>query len=230
MNRLFATGFLALVAATPLGAQVPGVPGVPGPPSIGITFGLKLTTLGIGVEVGKSIAPKLGARVAFNTFGNYKGSVSADGIDYDLSLKLQAFTALLDLYLVGPFRASAGFVINGNKITVTADPTVNVTIGNTQYTASNVGTLTGTIEFARKIAPYLGLGIGGRGRVGFIFELGAMFPGGVDVGYVATTPLTGAAKTAFDAEAERERQNIDADADSALKVWPVVGFGLQIKI
>lgn len=228
MNRMLAIGLVAAATVSPLAAQVPGVPG---PPSLGITFGLKLTTLGIGVEVGKSLpVPRLNARVSFNTFGNYKGSVSVDNIDYDLSLKLQAFTALLDVYLVGPLRASAGLVINGNKISVTADPTINVDIGNVTYTASQVGTLTGTIEFARKFAPYLGIGLGGRGRVGFIFDLGAMFPGGVNVTYVATTPLTGAALTAFQAEADRERANIDTDADKFLRIWPVVGIGLQIKI
>jgi len=233
MKSLFAIGLLALVAAAPMEAQVPGVPGVPGPPKIGITIGAKITTLGGGLEVGKSIGPRLGARIGLN-YLKVGSDVDFSNINYSLDLKLTSVPILLDLFLLGPFRASAGLVYNKNELSLALDPTTAITVGNQLFQASDIGTISGTVGFAKKVAPYLGVGIGGRGKIGFVMELGAMFPGDIAVTYTGTTSPTApaAVATAFQQQVQVERTQIEADVNdkSWAKVWPVLGIGLQISI
>ena len=227
LRAAFAASLL-LSSPLALAAQVPGAPKAP---SLGLSVGLKASTLGVGPEVGFSLAPRIGIRGGFN-FLSVSRSFTTDDIDYNASFKLNTIHALLDLYLVGPLRLSGGVMRNGNKLELSADPTIAVQIGNTTYQASDVGTISGKIDF-RKAAGYAGLGIGGKGRVGFIMDLGFMFQGSPRVSYSATTTLpAGAAQTAFNTQVANEAANVQADVNdkSYLKLWPVVGFGLQIKI
>ncbi|MBI4419715.1 MAG: hypothetical protein HY560_02740 [Gemmatimonadetes bacterium] len=221
---------LLLLATFPhLTAQVPGAPK---PPSLGITVGVKATTLGLGPEVGLGIGPRLGFRAGFN-FGSPKADFTFDNIKYSVKLKLSSITGLVDLYLLGPIRLSGGLLINNNKLELSADPTIAVDIGSTTYQASDVGTITGTIDYAKKTSGYLGLGIGGRGKIGFIMVFGIAFTGNPRLAsFIATTPLTGAAKTAFDNEVTNETNRVQTDLNGRkiFNKYPVVGFGLQIKI
>lgn len=200
-------------------------------PSLGLTVGLKASTLGVGPEIGVRLASHLGLRGGFNIF-SVSRAFTTDDIDYNASFKLNTIHALVDLYLAGPFRLSGGVMRNGNKLELSADPTVAVDIGNTTYQASDVGTISGKIDF-RKAAGYVGLGIGGRGRVGFIMDLGVMLQGSPRVSYSATTTLpAGPAQTAFNDEVQTEAANVQLDINdrSYLKLWPVVGIGLQVRI
>ena len=54
-----------------------------------------------------------------------------------------------------------------------------------------MGKINGTIDF-RKGAGYLGLGVGGRGRIGLIMDLGVMMQGTPQVTYTATVSGSGA--------------------------------------
>lgn len=230
MNRLFTAGLLSLIAAVPLAAQVPGVPG---PPKIGITLGAKVSTLGGGLEVGKSFLPRIGARLGLN-YAKVGTDLTIDNISYGLDLKLTSVPVLLDLYLLGPFRASAGLVYHTNQLALSLDPTTAITIGNQSFSAADIGTISGSIGFARKFAPYLGLGIGGRGKIGFVMEFGAMFPGDIAVTYTGTTNPSAppAVATQFQQQVQVERTQIESDINgrSWVKVWPVFGIGLQISL
>src|SRR5688500_6879341 len=104
------------------------------------TVGLKMSTLGFGPEVGFSFAPRVGVRGAFK-LAAVSRDLTSDGIDYSASMTLNSIHALLDLYLVGPFRLSGGLIRNGNKLELSADPTVSVDVGDTTYTASSIGTM-----------------------------------------------------------------------------------------
>lgn len=225
---LSAAALLSLAATVPAAAQVPGAPA---PPSLGIHIGVKATTLGFGPEVGIGIGPRLGFRAGLNVLSMGR-EFDWDGIGYSVDLKFRTITGLLDLYLLGPIRLSGGLAINNNKLQLSADPTVSVQIGNTLYQATDVGTITGTIDYSKKTAPYLGLGIGGRGRIGFILEAGMLFTGSPRLTYTATTTLTGPAATAFQQQVTTETGNVQADLNntSVLKTYPVVGLGLQVKI
>jgi hypothetical protein len=219
--------FLAVTVPAVSVAQVPGVK----TPSLGLTLGLKVSTLGFGPEIGYSFGPRLGVRGGFQLATINSFNLTSNNIQYGASVKLNSWDALLDLYLLGPLRLSAGVIRNGNQFDITATPSGNVKIGDSTYTPSQVGQLTGTIDF-NKGAGYLGLGIGGKGKIGFIMDLGLMFQGSPNVAYTATTSLTGPAYTAFQAQVTKEQNTIQNDLNgrSIFKVWPVVGMGLQVKI
>ena len=209
-----------------LEAQAPHAPKAP---SLGITVGVKATTLGFGPEVGYLFGHHLGIRGGFQ-MATISRDVTVSNIAYSGSIKWRTFHALLDLYLAGPLRLSAGIINNNNKVEISADPTVSEQIGDSTYTASQIGTITGTITF-KKGAPYLGIGLGGKSRVGFIMDLGVMMQGTPIVGYTATTTLSGAAQTTFTQEADKEKAKVQTELDgkSYLKAYPVLGIGLQVK-
>ncbi|MBI4501907.1 MAG: hypothetical protein HY700_12205 [Gemmatimonadetes bacterium] len=222
-----AVAVLTIAMVAPAGAQVPGAPK---PPSLGLTVGLKVTSLGFGPEIGFKFLPRVGIR-AGGQWASLNGEMTISNTLYAGNVKWRSFDALFDLHLLGPIHAAAGVVRNGNRLEVSADPTISTTIGGTTYTASQIGTITGKIDFA-KVAPYAGLDFVMGGKVGILLELGAMFQGTPKVSYTATTTLTGAAKAQFDTEVTNELAQIQQDLNgrSYLKIWPVVGLGLQIKI
>lgn len=236
MNRkLLTAGFLgaALVAATitPAKAQVPGVPGVP---SLGLSFGLKVSTLGIGVDVAKKVLPRISGRLGFN-YAKASLDATYSGIDYTASFKLTSAVLYADLYLLGPFRASAGLAYNNNNIGLVADPASGtVSVGTQTFQASDIATISGTIGYARKIAPYLGLGIGGRGRVGLTMDFGILFTGPLDITYTGSTNpgVPPAVANSFNTQIQNEADQVEADANDKpyLKIWPVLGIGLVISI
>jgi hypothetical protein len=230
ITRVSTCATMVVLSLFPLATVRAQVPGVPGPPSLGLTLGLKVTTLGFGPEIGYSFMPRLGIRAGANWAGANR-DVTVSDFAYGASVKLRSFDALLDLKLLGPLRFSAGVVSNGNRLELRANPTGSVTIGGTTYTSSDVDTIHVKIDF-KKMAPYFGLGFATGGRIGFVMEFGAMMQGSPRVTYTATTSLTGPARTQFETEANRERDELQADLDdrSYLKVWPVVGLGLQVKI
>ena len=229
VGGMLAFGLISAATISPLAAQVPGVP----VPSLGISIGVKASTLGLGVEVGKKILPRINARVGIN-YAKATADLAFSSLDYSIDLKLTSVPVLLDLYLLGPIRASAGLVYNKNQITLSLDPTTAVTVGSQTFQASDIGTISGTVGFAKKVAPYIGLGIGGRGKVGFILELGAMFPGDIALTYTGTTTPSAPAAvvTAFQTQITAEKTQLETDINSKsyVKIWPVIGIGLQITI
>jgi len=152
-------------------------------------------------------------------------------IAYSTSLSLKSAGAFLDFSV--PFlRLTGGLMVNKNKLSITADPTIAVQIGNTTYQASEIGTITGTIGFAKSVAPYLGVALVTPGKIGVFLEGGAMFAGNVAVTYTATPgpTLPAAGVAAFQTQVANEKTKVESDVNSKLKAWPVVGFGIQVKL
>jgi len=222
-----AIALLTLATTSPAGAQVPGAPKAP---SLGLTAALKVTSLGFGGEVGFNFLPRVGIRVG-GQWASLNGEMTVSNTLYTADAKWRSLDALLDFQLLGPVHARAGVVRNNNRLEVRADPTISVTIGDSTYAPTQIGSISGTFGFP-KYAPYGGLDFVMGGRVAFLVELGAMLQGSPKVSYAATTALTGTAKAAFDAQVQSEAAQIQQDLDDRpyLKVWPVVGVGLQVKI
>lgn len=118
---------------------------------------------------------------------------------------------------------------NGNELSIIATPTITVEFGDTTYSAADVGTITGLIDF-RKMAPYVGFGLASRGRVGIMFDLGVILQGSPQVAYDATTTLTGTALTAFNNAVADQAVVIEGEIPSFFKYYPVLGLGLRIKL
>lgn len=140
--------------------------------------GIRAGTTGIGADIGFDIIPTLSGRLGYSTF-NYDTTVEDTDVKYDAKLKLSNFSALLDWSPAGPFRVTAGFIPNANKIKVTAVPSGSYNINGTNYTGSDIGSLSGEIKPGNSFAPYLGIGYGNVAGAGFNFyaDLGVMYMG-----------------------------------------------------
>ncbi len=193
------------------------------------SLGVKVSTLGLGLEAEKSFSDLIGGRLGVNYF-TYDYNGTEDDIDYDFELNLKSLSVLLDWHpFQGSFRISGGAVFNGNTIDANAKSAETFDIGNSTYTGAQVGTLTGKIDF-ENIAPYLGLGwdtsFGKDKSFGFLFELGVLYQGSPKVALSADGPI--ASDATFQNELAAEEKDLQSDLD-VFKVYPVVAIGLSYR-
>lgn len=194
------------------------------------SIGLRVGTLGGGVELAHAFTEKMGFRVSANAL-NYNASETQESVDYDARLELRSGQLLFDWFpFSNNFRLSAGGVYNGNKFTLDGKPSPGgtFTINGTSYSSSNIGSLTGKVDF-RKAAPYVGLGYGrpiGRG-LSFAGDLGVVFQGSprssLSVTCGAATPAPTCAQIQSDVAAEQNKFNDDMDK---YRFFPVLSIGL----
>jgi len=197
--------------------------------AIGIGVGAKIGTLGIGLEVTKSLVPMVNIRGGLN-FLDYSFERTKSGNDYDFDLKLKSFSVLVDFHpiLTRGFRISGGVVFNNNKAEMTGLGGGTYSIGNRTYTAADVGILTGTADF-KSLAPYLGIGWGNAtsGRFGLSIDLGIAFQGSPQIALVATGPIN--SNPIFIQELEREERDLQDDTKE-FKYYPVLSIGLNLNL
>lgn len=192
-------------------------------------IGAKSGTLGIGGELTKKVATDINARVGFNMLDyNFDGDIA--GIEYDLGLDLRSFSALVDWHIFdGPFRITGGILSMNNELDLDTVFNQSVTIGDTTYTSTEVGTLSGRMDLDG-VAPYIGIGWGnpvGRGRRwGFYSDFGIAFGNSPDVVLHATG--TRAGDPTFQADLAEEARDIEDDLDF-LKFYPVMTAGLYFR-
>ena len=191
-----------------------------------MSAGLRVGTLGIGVEVSRLLTDNIGVRVGGNV-GSLNQTQPKSNLSLDATLKFQAFTALLDYYPSGrgAFHLSAGLITN--PVTVDGKPSGSgtITLNNQQYTQSQVGTLDATIKYSSAL-PYVGLGWGTPaskdGGFGFLFDIGAAI-GKPTVALSATGNTPGlAANLAANLAAQQATMQSDANK---VPVWPVISLG-----
>jgi hypothetical protein len=222
-------GALALctgLVAAPLAAQQPG-----GSRYSDLLVGVRFGTPGIGLEVGKLLTGHLSARVAGYYF-KANANRAESNVTYSATLKLHAFTALLDLYpwRRGGFHFTAGVATNPLTITGTGQPTGGTyTINGTTYTAAQVGTLNAEGKYPG-VSPYLGLGFGTPARRGggfeFLFDLGATI-GTPTISLSATGPAS--TNPTFMSDLQAQRDKTQSDVNKYLKVYPILNFGLAYR-
>ena len=127
------------------------------------------------------------------------------------------------------FRLSGGVVFNDNSIDATATTQATYTIGNTTYTAAQVGSLTGSIDFD-DVAPYIGIGWGNpfskESNWSFAIDIGVMYQGSPEASFTANGTL--ASNAAFLADLEREEQNLNDEMDE-YKYYPVISCAVTYR-
>lgn len=190
-----------------------------------VSIGLIGSTLGAGIEVTTGITDKLNLRGLIAGL-NYSKTLTESDVQYDADLKLMGGGLLLDYY---PFesglRLSIGGIYNGTELSVTGKPTgTNYVINGVTYTAADVGTLTGAIEY-KKLMPYAGIGFANPMK-------GSAFTFGFDVGALFGSPstslnATGAAAGLAD-DIAAERKQLEDEAGS-IKVYPFVNISLAYR-
>jgi hypothetical protein len=197
---------------------------------VGLGVSTRIGTLGIGVDVAKSITPQVNGRVGFN-FGNIATSRTDSGINYDAQLNLSSVQLVGDYYPFrsNGFRVTGGLVAQSNKFAVTSKPgnNGNYTIDNNQFNASEVGNLTGEYKYSNSIAPYFGIGIGKSTNEGFGFnaDLGVMFAGSPKVTLNASNPTfntNSVTRTALDNQVRQTESDL-----KGFNLYPVLSIGLS---
>lgn len=191
---------------------------------------IRAGTLGAGVEFSKLLVSHVGIRVGANYFSVTKDSLSQTNVSYDIKVKLQSFTALLDLYpsARGSFHLTGGLITSPAKVTGTGRPTGGTfNINNHTYTPSEVGTLTAEAKFG-SVEPYVGLGFGTaaskHGGLGFVFDIGAAI-GKPTISLTAT----GAATTpGLQSDLNAQIATTQTDANK-LVAYPVIALGLSFR-
>jgi hypothetical protein len=194
-----------------------------------ISAALTAGSLGIGPEVGFRFSDHVGVRGSA-TFLGVSSDFDSGDITYRGKLKLKSFGAMVDVHpFGGAFRVSAGARINHNRVNVSATPGPNntgtVTVGDEEFTAAQVGTLSGRAT-VKKFSPALTLGWAGKNRPGLFFltEAGVLFQGAARLRDFRASG-SASASPQFNAALERERRALQDDVD-AVKVYPILQFGI----
>lgn len=191
-----------------------------------LSIGVRAGTLGIGGEINKLITGHLGIRGSVNYFTANTTRTQSD-ISFDAHLKLQAITGLIDLYPSnrGSFHLTGGII--SNPITVTATGVPNdgstYTINGHDYTAAQVGTLTGSGKYP-KTSAYAGLGWGTpasrHAGLKLVFDIGAAI-GKPTILLSASNP-----NATLQSDVAAQQLKTQTDVNKYAKVYPVISLGL----
>jgi hypothetical protein len=180
-------------------------------------LGARIGTTGIGGDFGFGIVPTLGGRIGYSA-GSFSTDFETSSANYDAKAKASNLNLLLDWSPLGPFRISAGFVANDNKIDYNGTGNPGTTLAGT--------TLSGQVKPEKSFAPYLGVGYGNVWTAGlnFYFDLGVMFQGSpqVSLNCASANPAQCAAAQP---QLEAERQRVQDKVDK-YKYYPVANIGI----
>lgn len=191
------------------------------------SLGLRVGTLGGGIELAHAFTDTLGFRIGANGL-HYNTTATYESVDYDAKLKLESGQLLVDWFpFSSNFRISAGAMYNGNKLVLDGKPGPGgtYTINGITYAASEIGSLNGKVDF-KSAAPYVGLGYGrpvGKG-LSLTADLGVLFQGSPRTTLTAICgTTTNCAQIQSDVAAEQAKLNDDM---SKYQYYPVVSIGL----
>lgn len=205
-------------AAAPLAAQAD------------LSVAVRASTLGFGAELSKLILPNVGVRAGVNTLTRDINRTQQD-IRYDVELDFQSVSGLVDFFPSsrGSFHLTGGVISAPADIDGIGQPVGgNFTINGQNYTAAEVGTVTGTVRWPSAL-PYAGIGWGTpasrRGGLAFLFDLGVGI-GTPALNLNATSAVPGSTLAA-DVAAEQNR--VQDDVDRYFRVYPVVSIGLALR-
>jgi len=204
-----------------------------------VAIGAKGGTLGLGVELTVGLGRQVNGRFGVSGF-NYSDRREASDIEYDAEARLRTAAALLDFHPGGRgFRLTGGLVWNGTEVEGSSLPPASgfYDIGGVRVPVNLLGTLDADADFD-PVVPFVGLGwgnaVGANQKVGFSFEVGAVFQGTADVELtpvlspdspINTTP---GAREALQILIEREESDIEDDA-ADYDIYPVVSIGVTYR-
>jgi len=196
-----------------------------------VSVGVRASTAGLGAEAEASLTDSLGVRVGIN-YLTYSYTGTESNVEYDFDLDLLSAPILVDWHpFKGAFRLSGGVYINGNEINAQGKPVGlgTFSINGVTYTAGQIGTLKGKIDF-NPVAPYLGFGwdtsFGKERGFGFILDIGAFYQGRPEADLSVSGPI--ASNAAFIVDLAKEEADLQNALD-AFKIYPVLSIGINYR-
>lgn len=190
------------------------------------SFGIGVGTLGGKLQLAQSLTRNTNLRLEYNG-ANFDTDGETDGVDYDLDLELSSAGLLLDWHAFNNgFRLTFGGLYNDNSINAESSlGNSSFEVGNTVFTAAQVGQLQGNVEFD-SFAPYLGLGWGRSVHKGYSFslDLGVIMQGSPNV-ELQSVGGTLSNSSLLLSEIEVEERELQNDLDD-FDLYPVISLGV----
>ena len=195
----------------------------------GLGLGPKFGTTGIGLEMTFGVNAYLNLRSGFN-YGSLTWGQEFGNVDYDVDATMISVPLLLDIHpFGGQFRLTGGLYVQpGTEAELDATPSEPTQIGSHTYSADVIGTLSGKIEVAGVVAPYVGIGFGNT--VGedqlltLTLDVGVIFQS-YDVSLDSDGAGMATANALFREDLKKEEELLQKDADD-WKIYPVVAISL----
>ena len=189
--------------------------------------GLKLSTLGIGLDLIKPINDSFALRLNING-ASYSENDVESGINYDYDLTLVTAGLLIDYYpLESAFRVSAGAYYNANEYKLKALTTDSLyEIAGNYYTTEQVTSIDGLMEFDT-LSPYVGIGWGRTPKPkewNFSIDVGVLYHGAPSVELSAQCGAVDCDKLQQDI-AQEQQELLDVTKDYT--IYPVISVGLS---
>lgn len=196
-------------------------------------FGVRVEagTTGYGGALIYSASPNADIVVGYNGGDiSWSNDLSVDGVTYDLEQENN--TSYVNAQLrpfANSFHVALGVAYTDNEYAVTGVPNGDGGVGSYKFdgqdfTAAEVGTLTGTVKYKNDIVPYVGIGFSPAitTRFGLFGQVGAYYTGNPDVKLIGSNATGDAA----DAIAREERKLAD---DDSFKFQPVAKVGATLR-
>ncbi len=198
--------------------------------------GVKVGTLGVGVEYVTNITKNLDLKIGVNGL-NYTTDSDAEAgsadIAYTADVKLLSAAIGVDYHpFDNGFTVGAAVMYNGNEAEFGGTADGSVEIGGTVYSANDIGQINGDVTF-NDFAPYVGIGYSNMTRSeGFHFtaDLGLMYQGSAKLNY--TIECSDSLAPAECAQLQLDVANEASDIEDELakyKVYPVASSGVGYK-
>lgn len=189
--------------------------------------GAKAGALGLGLEYTLSLSDRLGLRFGLN--GSELGfDAEESGIDYEFDFVWDSMSAAVDFHpRRSPLRITGGLLRNDNRLEAVSQASGGMTIGGTTYSAEDIGTLRGLVEFD-DVAPFVGLGWdwSKTKRFGVALDFGVVSQGSPDVSLRADGGAI--ADPMFESDIEQEEAELQASLED-FDLLPFATFGLVFR-
>ena len=159
-----------------------------------------------------------------------------DGNSFTGSATIEAPRIGLQFFPLPFLNMEVGMVFGAPDLGIEAHPNESdqFQIGSNSYASSEIGYLTGNVDFENETAPYLLLGIGRNvgGGLGLSFSIGAIQYGAPsvdlrteDCNFSFSDLQLSATCLALAADVEAEERQVNADLDE-FELWPFARIGL----
>jgi hypothetical protein len=198
------------------------------PSGSGWAVDAKIGSLGVGVDVSRSVIPRvLNVRTGVS-FISFSTRFTDEDINYNAKLRLSAVPIAADVF---PFknwlRLGGGVIINLSELKSTGVTSTGTWIvGDHNYTIEQIGLISGNIT-GNRVAPYFGVGFNNpirpKGRVGFFADLGFMYHGTPKASMTSEKSIPGL-------QADIDKEIVDMNNNmKGYKVFPIIQLGFSYR-
>lgn len=188
--------------------------------------GAKLSTLGLGVEIGYYYNPYFGTRAMFNWL-SLKRDFNRSGVTYRTEMRLLSAGILADFHpLKSGFKISAGLVYQDNRFAARPRANQPTTIAGILFQPEILRLIKGVATFKNHTAPYIGIGYdsnhGQKKALSWFVDAGVFYHGPVRVKIYTDKPLDPGLK-----EGIKNHYTKELNSSNFVRWYPVVAIGLR---